>query len=81
MAAHRSQPGNQSVLLDFMERGEVLTKQSSAQPILPQLLALLVCPLDKAALRQEGDRLICTQCGRAYPVEDGIPNMLAGESM
>ncbi|MGI8643116.1 MAG: Trm112 family protein [Thermomicrobiales bacterium] len=43
------------------------------------LLELLVCPVDKAALREEGAVLICTQCARRYPVEDGIPNMLVEE--
>jgi uncharacterized protein len=46
-------------------------------PALPaDLLDILVCPVDKAPVRQEGDRLVCTQCGRRYPIEDGIPNML-----
>lgn len=44
--------------------------------ISPELLALLVCPVDKAALRLDGHGLVCTACARVYPVEDGIPNML-----
>ncbi len=42
----------------------------------PELLALLVCPVDKQDLRLEGETLVCTACGRVYPIEDGIPNML-----
>ena len=42
----------------------------------PELLELLVCPVDKQDLRLEGSNLICTACGRTYPIEDGIPNML-----
>jgi uncharacterized protein YbaR (Trm112 family) len=42
----------------------------------PELLALLVCPVDKEALRLDGQSLVCTACGRVYPIEDGIPNML-----
>lgn len=50
------------------------------------LLDILACPLDKAELRldvtseQDGDvlagTLTCTQCGEAYPIADGIPNLL-----
>ncbi len=48
---------------------------------LPQeLLEILVCPVDKAKVRQEGERLVCDQCGRAYPVRDGIPVMLVDEA-
>ena len=41
-----------------------------------ELLKLLVCPVDHAELIVEGDALVCTACGRRYPVEEGIPNML-----
>ena len=37
---------------------------------------LLVCPVDKAALQRVGETLICTSCGRRFPIEGGIPNML-----
>lgn len=50
------------------------------------LMDILVCPLDKAALELEVDetdddeilegRLTCTECGEVYPIEDGIPNLL-----
>lgn len=46
------------------------------QVISPELLEILVCPVDKQELRLEGSELICTQCGRRYPIQDGIPNML-----
>lgn len=44
----------------------------------PTLAEVLVCPVDKAELTQdvEAARLECTECGRRYPVEDGIPIML-----
>ena len=52
-------------------------KQEPASSVLPEsLLAILVCPVDHAALRQDGDSLVCTACGTVYPIEDGIPNML-----
>jgi uncharacterized protein YbaR (Trm112 family) len=44
------------------------------------LLDILACPLDKAAVRLEGDRLVCTACGRRYPVRDDIPVMLVEEA-
>lgn len=44
----------------------------------PDLADVLVCPVDKADLTEdvEASRLQCTECGRRYPVEDGIPIML-----
>ncbi len=43
-----------------------------------KLAEILVCTVDKADLEEDTDasRLQCTECGRRYPVEDGIPNML-----
>lgn len=46
----------------------------------PQLLELLACPACKTAVREEGERLVCTQCGRRYPVREGIPVMLVEEA-
>jgi uncharacterized protein len=45
-----------------------------------ELLDILVCPVDKAKVHPEGDKLVCEQCGRAYPVRDGIPIMLEDEA-
>lgn len=49
-------------------------------PVDPELLEILACPDDKAPVREEGDRLVCTQCGRRYPVRDDIPVMLLDEA-
>lgn len=46
----------------------------------PTLLELLACPVCKTAVREEGARLVCAQCGRRYPVRDGIPVMLIEEA-
>ena len=48
----------------------------------PQLAAILVCPVDKADLIEDeaASRLVCTECGRRYPVRDGIPVMLVDEA-
>lgn len=45
-----------------------------------ELLEILACPADKADVRLEGDRIICTKCGRRYPIRDGIPVMLIDEA-
>ena len=45
----------------------------------PALRALLVCPVDYGALADDESALVCTRCGRRYPVEDGIPNMVPDE--
>ena len=42
-----------------------------------ELMAVLICLECGSGLADEGDALRCTRCGVAYPVEDGIPVMLA----
>lgn len=48
----------------------------------PQLAAILVCPADHGDLEEdvEASRLVCVECGRRYPVRDGIPVMLLDEA-
>jgi uncharacterized protein YbaR (Trm112 family) len=48
----------------------------------PELLEILVCPVDKEGLDEDEDRpaLVCRSCGRRYPVRDGIPVMLVEEA-
>ena len=54
--------------------------EPTTKPVIsPELLAILVSPVDKQELRLEGSKLICTVCDRTYPIEDGIPNMLVDE--
>jgi uncharacterized protein YbaR (Trm112 family) len=45
-----------------------------------ELLEILACPVCKAPVKLEADRLSCTQCGRRYPIRDGIPIMLEAEA-
>ncbi len=47
-----------------------------------ELLEILACPLCKTEviLDEANSRLICTQCGRRYPIRDGIPVMLINEA-
>ena len=53
--------------------------QAATDQLSPVLVELLVCPIDKRDLRLDGQQLICTECGRSYPIEDGIPNMLVDD--
>ena len=51
-----------------------------------QLMEILACPLCRNELALEagategdeimGGALTCTDCGEAFPIEDGIPNLL-----
>jgi hypothetical protein len=47
-----------------------------------RLLAILVCPACRGPIREGGedDGLECADCGRVYPVRDGIPVMLVEEA-
>lgn len=53
---------------------------TSGGTVSAELLSILVCPVDKQALRQDAATLVCTACGRVYPIEDGIPNMLVEDA-
>ena len=50
----------------------------------PWLLEVLACPACRSPLREhagpESAELLCTGCGRAYPVRDGIPVLLVDEA-
>ncbi|XP_067993453.1 protein preY, mitochondrial [Melanerpes formicivorus] len=48
------------------------------QPLEPSLLGFLVCPLSKRPLRYEEatNELVNDELGIAYPIIDGIPNMV-----
>lgn len=45
-----------------------------------ELLAILACPACKADVHKEGEKIICTRCGRRYPIRDSIPVMLVEEA-
>jgi uncharacterized protein len=56
---------------DGKERREVIDKE---------LLEILACPACKAPVTQQGDRIVCTKCGRRYPIRNEIPVMLIDEA-
>jgi uncharacterized protein YbaR (Trm112 family) len=45
-----------------------------------ELLEILACPACKAPVVLRDDRIVCTKCGRRYPIRDGIPVMLIDEA-
>ena len=49
----------------------------------PRLLEILACPDSHHApltLDEAAQELTCTECGRAYPIRDGIPVLLLDEA-
>ncbi|HHT9118206.1 MAG TPA: Trm112 family protein [Candidatus Hypogeohydataceae bacterium YC38] len=45
-----------------------------------ELLEILACPLCKTAVVLKEEKIVCTKCGRRYPVKDDIPIMLVEEA-
>ena len=50
--------------------------------ISPDLLEILACPAcdSRPKVTLENDRLVCSECGRRYPIRDGIPVMLVEDA-
>lgn len=46
-----------------------------------ELLEILACPVCKTSVKLESEKIICTKCGRKYPIRDGIPVMLESEAV
>ena len=49
-------------------------------PPVADMLDLLACPVCREPLRLFGESIACAACARLYPVRDGIPILVAGES-
>lgn len=45
-----------------------------------ELLKILACPACHGAVAFKDEKIVCAQCGRRYPVKDGIPIMLVDEA-
>jgi len=46
----------------------------------PRLMEIIVCPECHGRLEVNGEELVCTGCGLAYPVRDDIPVLLVDEA-
>jgi uncharacterized protein YbaR (Trm112 family) len=49
----------------------------------PELLEMLGCPLhpERPPFRLEGEYLVCTAEGHAFPIVDGIPHLLPEDAI
>jgi uncharacterized protein YbaR (Trm112 family) len=63
-----------------MTRAEEPAEAGTAAQLPEWLLSLLVCPVDRGAVRAVGMELICTTCGRKYLVQEGTPVMITEEA-
>ena len=54
--------------------------QDDSDRIDPELLDILVCPLTRSKLRQEGSELVAETGGLRYPICDRIPVLLVEEA-
>jgi uncharacterized protein len=45
-----------------------------------KLLKILACPVCKAGVKLDKEKIVCQKCGRIYPIKDGIPIMLEEEA-
>jgi uncharacterized protein YbaR (Trm112 family) len=45
-----------------------------------ELLAILACPACQGDVELKENKILCAQCGRKYPIKDGIPVMLVDEA-
>jgi len=55
-----------------------MTAQPKPSTIDPELLAILVCPMTRTAMRldAERDELVSDEAGLAYPIREGVPVLL-----
>ena len=63
-----------------MEASPKSTATAASNTIDSDLLQIMICPLTRSKLRQEGDSLVAEVGGLRYPVRDGIPVMLIEEA-
>lgn len=45
-----------------------------------KLLEILACPACKEPIELREEKIVCTGCGKRYPIRDGIPIMLIEEA-
>jgi uncharacterized protein YbaR (Trm112 family) len=54
---------------------------SSAIALPAEILSRLACPVCHAGLVQQAGAIRCSQCQRTYPVQDGIPVLIADRAI
>ena len=45
-----------------------------------KLLEILACPACKGNVQHKENKIVCVECGRRYPIQDGIPVMLVDKA-
>ena len=45
------------------------------------LVSILACPVCRRKVEKRGAALVCVQCGRCYPIRNGIPVMLVDAAL
>ncbi|HBR14675.1 MAG TPA: hypothetical protein DD723_03905 [Candidatus Omnitrophica bacterium] len=45
-----------------------------------ELLNILACPACRGDVELRDGKIFCRECGRKYPIKDGIPVMLVDEA-
>ena len=45
-----------------------------------ELLSILACPACQGDVVLKENKIVCSKCGRKYPIKDGIPVMLVDEA-
>jgi len=58
----------------------VITTKPQHSQIDPEMLKILVCPLTRSPLKQQGDELVGSVGGLRYPIREGIPILLVDEA-
>ena len=46
-----------------------------------ELLDILACPDCKGDVELKGDLIVCSKCGKKYPIRNGIPILLIDEAL
>ncbi|MFA5087474.1 MAG: Trm112 family protein [Candidatus Omnitrophota bacterium] len=45
-----------------------------------ELLEILACPACRGDVELKDNKIVCRQCGKEYPIKDGIPVMLINDT-